>query len=273
MTGAVAGAPGPDPQAILRLAVDLATAAGRLASDGRRAGLRHVKTKSSATDMVTEFDAAAERLIVAGIVAERPDDGIVGEEGTATTGASGVAWYVDPIDGTTNYLYGIPQWGVSIGVADAAGMLVGVVAAPDLGETFTAVRGGGAFLNGEPIIASGLDDPASALVATGFSYSPARRGEQGAAAARLLPHVRDIRRFGSASLDLCAVACGRIDLYYETGLNSWDMAAGDLIAREAGAVTSDFSGGPARPAELLACAPALAEPARRLLALVGATAG
>jgi myo-inositol-1(or 4)-monophosphatase len=263
---------GGDPASLLALAVELATAAGRLAADGRRAGLRHVKTKSSATDMVTEFDGAAERLIAAGIAAARPDDGIVGEEGSASTGTSGVAWYVDPIDGTTNYLYGIPQWGVSIGVADAHGMAAGVVVAPDLGETFTATRGGGAFLNGEPIAAGALDDLGRALVGTGFSYAAARRAAQGAAAAALLPHVRDIRRFGSASLDLCAVACGRLDVYYETGLNSWDMAAGDLIAREAGAATGDFTGGPARPEQLLACAPGLLAPLRRLLAEVGAAA-
>jgi myo-inositol-1(or 4)-monophosphatase len=261
---------GGDAASLLALAVELASAAGRLASEGRRAGLRHVKTKSSATDMVTEFDGAAERLIVEGLAAARPDDGIVGEEGTTSAGTSGVSWYVDPIDGTTNYLYGIPQWGVSIGVADRSGMLVGVVVAPDLGETFTATRGGGAHLNGDPIAASELGELSRALVATGFSYAAERRGQQGLAAAALLPHVRDLRRFGSASLDLCAVACGRVDLYYETGLNSWDMAAGDLIAREAGAVTSDFAGGPARPEQLLACAPALGAPARRLLAEVGA---
>lgn len=263
---------GADAASLLALATELGTAAGRLAADGRRAGLRHVRTKSSATDMVTEFDGAAERLIVEGLAAARPDDAVVGEEGTTTAGTSGLSWFLDPIDGTTNYLYGIAQWGVSIGVADAEGMLAGVVVAPDLGETFTATRGGGAHLNGDPISASGLDDLSRALVGTGFSYSAERRGQQGRTAAALLPHVRDLRRLGSASLDLCAVACGRLDLYYETGLNSWDMAAGDLIAREAGAVTSDFAGGPVRPEQLLACAPALAGPARRLLAEVGALA-
>ena len=259
-----------EPDALLALALDLGTRAGRLVADGRRGGLHDVVTKSSATDVVTEFDKAAERLVVEGLVAQRPHDAIVGEEGTARPGRSGLSWYVDPIDGTTNYLYDIPQYGVSIGVADGEGMVAGVVVAPAMGETFTAVRGGGAFLNGRPIRVNPVTDVARALVATGFGYVAERRAYQSAVVARLLPHVRDLRRPGAASLDLCWVACGRVDAFFEEDLNWWDMAAGELVAREAGAFTSDYRGGPVVPDNLVACAPGIAPALLALLASSGA---
>jgi myo-inositol-1(or 4)-monophosphatase len=237
---------------------------------GRRDGVRDVQVKSSATDVVTEFDRAAEQLIVAGILAARPHDSIVGEEGSARSGSSGLSWYVDPIDGTTNFLYGLAEYAVSIGVADAEGMLVGVVRAPALQETFTAVRGGGAWCNRMPIRVNALERVEQALVGTGFSYQAERRAYQASVVGHLLPRVRDVRRLGAASLDLCYVACGRLDAYAEEWLNWWDMAAGELIAREAGAATGDYSGGPAGPEQLLASAPGVMLALRQLLAAGGA---
>ena len=267
MTGA---ATAPSASDLLALAVELATAAGRLVADGRRRGLHDVQVKSTSTDVVTEYDRAAEVAIVAGLTAARPDDAIVGEEGTARAGTTGLAWHIDPIDGTTNFLYDLPQYGVSIGVTDADGPVAGVVCAPALGEVYTATRGGGAFCNGEPVRVNRIDRVDQALVATGFNYHADRRARQARVAATLLPQVRDIRRLGAASLDLCFVACGRVDAYYEEWLNSWDMTAGELIAREAGALSSDFAGGPVRPEQLLVSAPGVMVPLRELLAAAGA---
>ena len=247
-----------EPAALLALAVDLARRAGDLAAQGRRRGLSTPDTKSSPTDMVTEFDRASESLIVSGLRAARPDDGIVGEEGANVAGTSGIEWFIDPIDGTTNYLYGQPSWAVSIAAADASGTIIGVVHAPVLAETFTAMRGRGAQLNGAAVAVSTTTELAIALVATGFSYRATMRAAQGALAHHVLPRVRDIRRLGSAALDLCFVACGRSDAYYEEGLNAWDSAAGALIANEAGATVVDFGGGPARSDRVVACTPAIA---------------
>jgi myo-inositol-1(or 4)-monophosphatase len=255
---------------LLALAERLAADAAALALAGRRRGVSSVGTKSTATDMVTEFDRASEALIVSGVRAARPGDAIVGEEGTADGGTSGITWYVDPIDGTTNFLYDLPGWAVSVAAADGDGMLVGVVAVPTLGETFTAVRGAGARRNGEPIAVGTEARLAHCLVATGFGYAPDRRRRQAELLARVLPQVRDVRRFGAASVDLCHVACGRLDAYYEEGLGPWDLAGGALVAREAGAVTIDFAGGPARPEEALVAAPAIAEALRRVLVAAGA---
>jgi myo-inositol-1(or 4)-monophosphatase len=259
---------------LLDLAVGLARDAGDAALAGRRANVVAAGTKSTATDLVTAFDKAAERAIVDGLAAARPDDGIVGEEGTDRPGASGVEWFVDPIDGTTNFVYDVPAWTTSIAAADAGGMLVGVVYAPALGELFAATRGGGATLNGRPIRTSGCTDLPLALVGTGFAYDAARRRIQAAILADLLGEVRDIRRLGSAALDLCFVASGRYDAYFETGLMPWDAAAGELIAREAGCRSGDHRGGPARPAELLVGAPGIFEALqRRLAAATGARSG
>ena len=241
------------------LAERLAVAAGELAAAGRRdLGIGRSTghgTKSSATDPVTEFDRAAEALLDAELLRLRPDDALVGEEGATRSGTSGLEWHVDPIDGTVNFVYDLPAWCTSVAVTDADGPLAGAVFVPPTGELFSAARGAGATLDGTPITCSDADDLATALVATGFSYDPRRRGQQAMRVARLIADVRDVRRFGSAALDLCSVACGRIDAYYEEHLNSWDIAAGVLIAAEAGAATSDFGGGAAGPAETVAASP------------------
>jgi myo-inositol-1(or 4)-monophosphatase len=229
-------------------------------------GLSGLSTKSTATDLVTIHDRAAEATIVTGLAAARPDDGIVGEEGTARPGTSGISWLVDPIDGTTNYVYGLHHWATSIAAADAEGVLAGAVYAPVLGELFAAGRGRGATLGGRPIRCSDRDDLALALVATGFGYLPSARVEQAGLLTGVLGEVRDIRRLGSAAIDLCHVACGRVDAYYETGLSPWDAAAGELIAREAGCRSGDFAGGPPDPAELLVATPAIFDDLVQLLA-------
>jgi myo-inositol-1(or 4)-monophosphatase len=245
------------------------------AGDGALAGRRQLgigqpvahDTKSSPTDPVTEYDRAAERLIVHAIRDSRPHDAIVGEEGASQAGTSGLRWLVDPIDGTANFVYDLPHWCTSVAVVDEDGPLAGAVYAPVLGELFSAARSLGATLNGSTITCSEVDDVSRALVATGFSYSADRRAIQGDRVARLVREVRDIRRLGSAALDLCLVACGRVDAYYEQHLNEWDLAAGVLIAAEAGATTSDFTGGAASPAATVAAGPGIHH---RLLELIAA---
>jgi myo-inositol-1(or 4)-monophosphatase len=204
---------------------------------------RGVDTKSSSTDMVSEADREAERAIVELLRAERPDDGLIGEEGADESSASGRSWVIDPLDGTTNYLYGFPAWCVSVGLEDADGGLVGVVHDPVGRETFVAERGGGARLNGEPIHVSDSSELATALIGTGFGYEPAVRAGQADIVRRLLPQVRDIRRAGAAALDLCFVAAGRLDGYYERGVHHWDYAAGALIVSEAGGDVVELEGG------------------------------
>jgi myo-inositol-1(or 4)-monophosphatase len=247
------------------VACELATLGGSMAADGWRRDIASgttrttmtAATKSSRTDVVTLHDRAAEATIVAALTARRPDDSIVGEEGTEREGSSGVSWFLDPIDGTVNFLYGFPLWSTSVGVADGDGPIAGAVFVPVTGELFAAARGEGATRNGEPIRASGEVDLSLTLVATGFGYLAARRSEQAERLAKLIHRVRDIRRGGSAALDLCYTAAGTFDAYFEDGLNSWDIAAGELIAREAGCRTGDFAGGPATPAQLLVAPPAL----------------
>jgi myo-inositol-1(or 4)-monophosphatase len=249
------------------LAARLAREAGAIALAGRRSSAQALPgdTKSTATDLVTEFDRAAEAHIVGELRRIRPDDAIVGEEGTDDEGTSGYAWFIDPIDGTTNFVYDQPAWACSIGVSHDGVMVVGAVFAPVLDELFLASLGEGASRNGTPISVSGEDDLSLALVGTGFNYQRAARADQAAIIASLIADVRDIRRLGSAAFDLCMVACGRLDLYYERHLNAWDAAAGELIAREAGAVSSDFSGGPPRPDELVVTTPGLLTPFLELL--------
>lgn len=226
-----------EPETVTEL-LRLASAAAREAGAellGRSADAHRVEEKTSHTDPVSEADRAAERLIVGRLHEARPDDGILAEEGSGRSGSTGLQWVIDPLDGTVNYLYGFPMWSVSIAVEDEHGGLVGVVYDPSADEEFSAVRGGGATLDGgqlrinEPV---GLD---MALVATGFGYSRDRRRRQAEVLATVLPAVRDIRRGGSAALDLCSVAAGRVDAYYEHGLSRWDWAAGAIVAREAGA--------------------------------------
>jgi myo-inositol-1(or 4)-monophosphatase len=260
----------PEPAELVALARRLAVEAGTLAREGRDQGLHDVSTKTSATDMVTEYDRQSEALIVAGLLAARPDDAIAGEEGANRPGTSGVQWLIDPIDGTTNFLYGLPGYAVSIAALDGDGLLAGVVHVPALGETFHAGRGGGAFLDDRPIRCSAGTVLATALVATGFSYNPALRVRQTSALTEVIGRIRDIRRFGAAAVDLCHVACGRVDAYYERGLGPWDLAAGELIAREAGAIVTDFHGAAPEPGSVVAAAPGVHGALLALLADAGA---
>jgi myo-inositol-1(or 4)-monophosphatase len=200
-----------------------------------------VSSKSTATDLVSEVDVAAEELIRARLHEAVPDDAIMGEEGDDVPGTSGRRWIVDPLDGTVNYLFGIPQWCVSIALEDE----VGVIYDPMRDECWT--WDGVARLNGEPIAASGREDMATALVATGFGYDAGVREVQGAIAARLLPQVRDIRRLGSAALDLAWTAGGRYDAYYERGVKAWDVAAGTLLCRGVGLEVHDLA--PVEPSD------------------------
>ena len=260
----------PDPGALVDLAAGVAERAGDLLLEGLHRRRTLVETKSTATDMVSEMDHAAERLIVDGLLAARPADGMVGEEGAAREGTSGLRWVIDPLDGTTNYLYGLPGWGVSIAAEDAAGVVAGVVVDAVRAEVYTATRGGGAFRDGTPIACSDATDLATALVGTGFGYDAERRRAQGRVVAGLLPEVRDIRRLGAAAVDLCLVACGRLDAYFERGLHPWDHAAGGLIATEAGARVEDLDGNPTSLDFTIAAPPALFDALRDLVERAGA---
>jgi len=294
MTG-VTGVTGP--RELLVIAVGAALEAGQLlaSKEGR---VEVAATKSSPTDVVTEMDGRAEELIRARILVARPDDAILGEEGGQVEGAADAParWVVDPLDGTVNYLYGLHDWAVSIadevdweeGGEVGRKIVAGAVYVPMRGELFTAVRGEGAWLEstrssgtaggpGESAIPDSTFERIplrcrpgvpldQALIATGFGYRAQRRTVQGEVVAALLPRIRDIRRNGVASADLCAVAAGRLDGYYERGLNYWDYAAGALIAAEAGAVVGDSKGGPPSPSMTVAAGPGLFGPLRDALA-------
>jgi myo-inositol-1(or 4)-monophosphatase len=255
---------------LLELAVDVADEAAGLVRARRLGGVEVADTKSSPTDIVTEVDTAAERLIFERLMAARPGDGFLGEEGgssgstssgstssgSTSSGSTGaVEWVVDPIDGTVNFLYGIPAYAVSIAAAVGGESVVGVVVDVAGGERFTATRDGGAFLDGVRLrLPSGPPRPLSQrLVGTGFNYVRDVRVRQAVAVSALLHEVRDVRRIGSAALDLCFVAAGRYDAFVEEGLNRWDLAAGGLVATEAGAVLSQRAGVGGTPCYL--CAP------------------
>jgi len=248
----------PDPYDLLDRAVTAARAGGELAVRRRAEGLGEVGTKSTDTDVVTAADRAVEALIAGALLAGRPGDRVLGEEGGATgqARADGVRWVVDPIDGTVNYVYGLPAYAVSIAAEVDGEVVAGVVRNPVSGEEWTAVRGGGAWRDGRRLGGSQPSSLAQSLIATGFGYDAARRAHQAAVLARLMPVVRDVRRFGAASLDLCHVAEGRVDAYYEKGLNPWDHAAGGLVATEAGLTVTGLRGAPPGPDMVLA-APAL----------------
>lgn len=249
-------------QALAELAQRVAREAAALASTRRREGVAIADTKSSLADVVTEADRETEAFIRAELAASRPQDGFFGEESDATESESGVTWVVDPIDGTVNYLYGIPNYAISIAavIGDPAAepasftTLVGAVISPDAGEEFFAVRGGGALRNGVPIrIGEGPADLERTLVATGFAYEADRRVLQAQTYVGMAGTVRDVRRMGAASLDLCAVAMGRVDVYYEFGLKPWDWAAGALVAREAGATVCGMELDAAEGRSILVC--------------------
>jgi myo-inositol-1(or 4)-monophosphatase len=217
-----------------------------------------VQSKSTNTDMVSDADRAAEEAIVTWLRRERPDDGLLGEEGAASSGASGRRWVIDPLDGTTNYLYGYPAWAVSVALEDADGLLVGVVFDPSRDELFSAAHGEGATLNGEPIsVRETAESLERSLIATGFGYDSSRRALQAEVVRRVLPSVRDIRRGGAAALDLAWVAAGRVDGYWERGPERWDWAAGRLLVEEAGGRVLDL---PGHPHGVVAASEALVEP-------------
>ena len=224
------------------LAVDVAQEAGALLRERFGSPARGVAAKSTATDLVSDADRDAEALIVRRLRAARPDDAVIGEEGTSRAGSSGLSWYVDPLDGTINYLYGIPHWCVTLACADAHGAVAGVVHDPNRGETFVAERSRGAFLGGKRLAVSSESDLGRALLATGFGYDAAVRSLQGATVGRILPEVRDLRRFGSAALDLAWLASGRYDAYFESGINPWDVEAGILLVSEAGGRVTRLDG-------------------------------
>jgi myo-inositol-1(or 4)-monophosphatase len=262
---------------LLTLALGIAREAGALALRRRSEGVEVAATKSTPTDIVTLADRETEALIRARLADARPADGFFGEESDATTGSSGLTWVVDPIDGTVNYAYGIPSWAVSIAVVEGEPdpatwrTLAGAVVNPTIGEEFTAVEGGGSYLNGRALqVATGL--PLSlALVGTGFSYDADRRTRAAQILEVLISQIRDVRRIGAASLDLCSVAAGRLDAYYERGLQPWDHAAGALIAREAGAQVGGIDGAAAGRALTIAAEPGLYAQLAPLLSSLGIT--
>lgn len=256
---------------LLTLASMLATEAGELVERMRAdleqpdGGSMDSETKSSTVDVVTAADKAAEELILSGLISARPADAILGEEGADRDGTTGVRWLVDPIDGTTNYVYDLPGYTVSIGAEVDGRLAVGAVYEPKRNVLYAASLGGGATRNGEAIRCSRKAELPTALVATGFGYLADRRRGQAEVLVELLPKVRDIRRSGSAALDLCLVATGQVDAYFERGLNPWDLAAGSIIAEEAGAVVGDLRSGPPNPEYVLAAPKALFHLLREVL--------
>lgn len=244
---------------LLHLAEQAADQAARFLVEGWSRS-EVVATKSSGTDIVTQMDQGSERLLVERILAARPDDGILGEEGGRRQGSSGVCWVIDPLDGTVNYSYGLPVWAVSVGVTVAGRPTVGVVHAPALGKVWTGIDAGSAsraHVNGRPIAVSDCTELGSALVATGFGYRADVRAEQAMVVAALLPEVRDIRRAGAAAVDMCWVAEGVLDGYYERGTHEWDRAAGTAIARAAGAVVGGLGDEPPGEAMVVVANPGL----------------
>lgn len=261
---------------LLTIATTIAQQAGELALRRRAEGVTVAASKSSIEDIVTQADRETEDLVRSLLTEARPDDGILGEERDAVAGTSGLTWVVDPIDGTVNYLYGIRQYAVSIAVVEGDpdpatwSALAGVVFNPASGELFSARVGHGATLNGAPIVVAPPVELAQALVGTGFGYRAERRVEQARVLVGLVAQIRDIRRQGSAALDLCDVAAGRLNAYFERGLNPWDHAAGALIAAEAGARVSGLHG--SRPSDdfVVAAVPGLAEALEHALVKCGA---
>jgi myo-inositol-1(or 4)-monophosphatase len=249
---------------LLEIARSTALAAGELIRAKRAEGVAVAALKSSPVDVVTEADRESEELIRSLLAAARPGDGFLGEEsGQGDASTTGVTWVVDPIDGTVNYLYDIPQYAVSIAAVEGGSdpaewtALAGVVVNPVRGEVYSATRGGGAYLGDRRLEVAVGKELATALVGTGFSYTAEWRERQASALVRLIPLIRDIRRQGSAALDLCAVASGQLDAYYERGLNPWDHAAGALIAAEAGARVGGLAGAQAAKTLTLAAEPGL----------------
>ncbi|MSO43963.1 MAG: inositol monophosphatase [Thermoleophilia bacterium] len=256
--------------AALALALRAAVLAGDLLVDRFERPAEGLTIKSTSTDLVSDADRAAEDIILTMIRDERPGDAILSEEsGAAEDGTTGIRWLVDPLDGTTNYLWGYPQWAVSIACQDAVGGLMGVVYDPIRGETFSATRGAPAQLNGRDLVLEPSTDLGQALLGTGFGYDATRRRRQALRMAGVLPHVRDIRRGGSAALDMAWVACGRLDAYYEFGVKPWDVAAGAVVVISAGGTVQDIPAGIEGAPGTLAARPGLAEPLRTVVDAAG----
>jgi myo-inositol-1(or 4)-monophosphatase len=249
-----------NPDELLEVAVAAARAAGGLLRERAAAGgVRALATKSSPTDVVSEADVAAEQAIREVLDERRPGDAVLGEEGGVSAGESGLRWIVDPLDGTTNFLYGNPQWAVSVGVHDEAGAVAGAVLDPLRDELFVAARGGEARLGDEVLRGGDPGELGAALVGTGFGYDAAVRERQAAVLAALLPRVRDVRRAGAAALDLAWTAAGRLDAYFERGVQPWDTAAGALLCERAGLAVIDLPAQDGLPAGILVAPPGLAE--------------
>lgn len=261
------------PAELLAVARSLAAQAGELILAGR-AAVRVTHTKSSAIDIVTQMDVAAEQLLRTRLAELRPDDGILGEEGDDVPSASGVTWVLDPIDGTVNYVYGLPHFGVSVAAVSGEPQtlswtpLAGAVY-DGSGRLWSAAAGLGAWLDNEPLRRSESPKLANSLVGTGFQYIADRRAAQGNIVAQLLPQVRDIRRLGAAAVDLCLVAAGSLDAYYEHGLRAWDLAAGALVATEAGVRVAGIGGGPPDEHLTIAAMPEAWEALRDAIVLAG----
>ena len=256
MSGAGAGH---DLDRLQEVALRLATEAGALLAAGQ-AGVKVADTKTSPTDVVTAMDRASEELITRLLDEFCPGDGLLAEEGSSRHSTTGLEWVVDPLDGTVNYLYGLPLWSVSVavrqvGAADRS--LVGVVHAPVLSKTWTAAVGRGAHRDGARLGGSAVTELSRALVGTGFDYRADRRGRQAEVLGRVLSRIRDVRRLGSAAVDLCLVAEGTLDAYFEQSLHPWDGAAGYLIAREAGITVSGLDGAPPDHRLTVAAPPAI----------------
>jgi myo-inositol-1(or 4)-monophosphatase len=266
---------GLNPERLRVVAVQVAEEAGEVASRLRAQAVTQVRTKSSRTDVVTAADTAVEELLRRRLAELRPGEAVLGEEGGLSAGGQSahpgqLCWVVDPIDGTVNYLYGLPWYAVSVAVTRDGEALAGAVVEPASGRVWSAVAGGGANVNGQPLRVSATDRLDMALIGTGFSYQRERRVRQGALAAALLARVRDIRRAGAASLDLCAVAAGWLDGYYEHGVNPWDWAAGALVAREAGALVDPPDPKAPFGSALVAAAPGVRAELTSALAELGA---
>ena len=266
------------PDELLALAIRVARDAATTARRSRVEAITDVQTKSTDTDVVTAADKAVERQVIEALRAERPGDGFLGEEYGDSPAAEGeeysdgpapepgaVRWILDPIDGTVNYLYGLPQYAVSLAAEVAGTVVAGVVINAATGAEWTATLGGGAWHDGRRLAGSVRTDLSQALVGTGFAYDAGRRAQQAAVLAGLITRIRDIRRFGAAALDLCAIAEGTLDAYFEKGLNAWDHAAGGLIATEAGLIVAGLRGAPPSPEMVVAAPPALFGPLHEAL--------
>lgn len=273
MPGRPASATRPSPEELRDVARTVAAEAAAMLAEGIDDERRAVETKSTATDMVTEMDRASEALVVRRLRELRPEDGVVGEEGADHPGTSGVVWVVDPLDGTTNYLYRYPGWNVSVGATVDGEPIAGAVVVPATGDVFAAAAGAGATRNDQPVSLGEPAPLATGLIGTGFSYDPATRTAQATALASLIGRVRDIRRGGAAAADLCSVACGRLDAYYEVGLADWDRVAATVIAREAGARVEVRTDTPLGPDCTIAAHPARFDELIALLVEVGTLHG